>query len=666
MNFYGFYRGEEFEAYQYLGAHREGKETVFRTFAPAAAAVSVIGEFNGWSETPMQKVYDGNFWECRIADTEEGQMYKYRIHSRSGRFVDHADPYAFYAEHRPGTASRLYGLHNFHFTDAAYQKKKRDPDHSPMNIYEIQAGSWRVPDASHPDIHYNYRDLADRLIPYLTAMHYDYVELMPVTEYPSDESWGYQTTGFFAPTSRYGTPDDLKYLIDRCHAADIGVILDFVAVHFAANDYGLREYDGTALYEYPNNDVGRSEWGTCNFMHSRGEVRSFLQSSVWYWIHEFHFDGVRIDAVSNLIYWQGDASRGENKSAISFLQTMNAGIKERCPNALLIAEDSSSWIGVTKPVSEGGLGFDYKWDLGWMNDTFAYMQSWPFSRKDQYHKLTFSIFYYYNEKYLLPISHDEVVHGKATVVNKMNGSDTAQKFAQARILFAYMYAHPGKKLNFMGNELGGPYEYSEKKEIDWWLLRDREENRQFHRFMKDLNAAYAAFPALWAEDYEQNGFEWTDCQNEGKNAVYSFVRRGRGQTVFAVFNFDGAPVNGYEVRLPDQDLKTDSKNGRKGEEKSGQPADAEADRKAEEKSGQTAEGLSLSGSSENETAENPKEKGADITSGRVLEKILDSSSSCYGGETEGSDETAVLSCGTVKLDLPAFGAQFWLLRDLKK
>ena len=553
MDFYGFYRGQEFEAYEYLGAHLTGEEAVFRTFAPAAQKVSVIGDFTDWEEVPLEKVYDGNFWEGSVSSVQQGQMYKLRIYRKDGTYMDHCDPYGFWAELRPGTASRLYEQSGrYAFQDADYQKRRRDPDHSPMNIYELQAGAWRIPDPADKEKHYTYRELADLLVPYLTEMHYTHLEVMPLTEYPSDESWGYQTTGFFAPTSRYGTPDDLRYLVDQCHAAGIGVILDFVAVHFAANDYALLQYDGTALYEYPNNDVGRSEWGTCNFMHSRGEVRSFLQSSVYYWLKEFHFDGVRVDAVSNLIYWQGDESRGVNMSAVQFLQTMNAGLKERMPDALLIAEDSSAYAGVTKPVFDGGLGFDYKWDLGWMNDTLNFMQLYPDQRKWQYHKLTFSMQYFHNEKYIMPLSHDEVVHGKATIVQKMNGDDMNGKLQQARLLYAYMFAHPGKKLNFMGNELGGYYEWSEKTELDWWLLRDQEEHQRFHAFMRELNRIYLENPALWEDDYGQDGFEWTDCGNEGRGAVYSFLRRGGGQNLLAVFNFDAFDVYGYDVTLVDK------------------------------------------------------------------------------------------------------------------
>lgn len=362
MDFYGFYTGQEFEAYDYLGAHLEENGVVFRTFAPSALRISVMGDFNQWQETPMKKIYDGNFWECHVENADQGMKYKYRIYDQNGNFLDHCDPYAFYSDLRPETSSIIYGLSNYNFSDKSYLSQQQNTEHQPLNIYEIHTGSWKKPE-NNGESFYSYRELADLLIPYLIENHYNCVELMPLNEYPCDESWGYQATGFFSTTSRYGTPDDLRYFIDKCHAKNIGVILDFVPVHFAVNDYALLRYDGTSLYEYPHSDVGVNEWGSCNFMHSRGEVRSFLQSSAYYWLKEFHFDGLRVDAVSNLIYWQGIKERGENQAAICFIQTMNAGLKKRCPNAILIAEDSSVYPGVTTAVKDGGLGFDYKWEM---------------------------------------------------------------------------------------------------------------------------------------------------------------------------------------------------------------------------------------------------------------------------------------------------------------
>ncbi|MCM1173376.1 MAG: 1,4-alpha-glucan branching protein GlgB [Clostridium sp.] len=547
MDFYGFYTGQEFHAYEYLGVHITDNGVIFRTFAPNAGKIAVIGDFNDWQETPMEQIYDGNFWECRIENAKQGMKYKYRIYDKAGRYIDHCDPYAFYSDLRPETASIIYS-----YTDNSIQKTESsnsltDADSHPINIYEIHAGSWKKP-ADKEDSWYTYRELADLLVPYLLQNGYNYVELMPLTEYPCDASWGYQATGFFSPTSRYGTPDDLIYFINMCHTNNIGVLLDFVPVHFAINDYALLKYDGTSLFEYPHNDIGFNEWGSCNFMHAREEVCSFLQSAACYWLAEFHFDGLRVDAVNNLIYWQGSHERGENKHAIQFIRNMNKGLKKMFPQALLIAEDSSTYKGVTDSVSNGGLGFDYKWDLGWMNDTLSFFQSTPESRTQHYHKLTFSMHYFYNEKFLLPLSHDEVVHGKAAIVQKMNGSDYEEKFAQARTLYMYMYAHPGKKLNFMGNEIGHMREWDENRQQDWSLLTFPVHDA-FHHFMTDLNHVYQENPALYERDYEQKGFEWVDCHNEVL-VVYSFLRKSKEQKILAVFNFSNKDITGYEVKIP--------------------------------------------------------------------------------------------------------------------
>ena len=547
MDYYGFYTGKEFTAYEYLGAHIQENGTVFRTFAPNAARISVIGEFNGWQETPMDKVYDGNFWECFVPAAEAGMMYKYRIHKRDGSFIDHCDPYGFQMELRPHSASLISRLGYYAFRDSKWKKKHRNGLDKPLNIYEMHAGSWRRKEgAEGENAWYSYTELAELLIPYLKENGYNYVELMPLSEHPSDESWGYQNTGFYSPTSRYGTPADLKKFIDLCHGQEIGVIMDFVPVHFAVDDYALWNYDGTALYEYPHSDVGRSEWGSCNFMHSRGEVRSFLQSAANYWLEEFHFDGLRMDAVSNLIYWQGDTARGENRNGIGFLQEMNRGLKNLHPEALLIAEDSSTYPGVTKAVTDGGLGFDYKWDMGWMNDTLSYFQAPPAERKQRYHQLTFSMQYFYKEHYLLPLSHDEVVHGKATILQKMYG-DYEGKFPQARALYLYMFAHPGKKLNFMGNEFGQLREWDEKRQQDWEILRYPVHDA-FHRFMMDLNKLYSENPALYEMDYDPEGFRWLDCHQE-ERLIYAFERRSGKQRIAAVFNFSDEVQEGYVLEV---------------------------------------------------------------------------------------------------------------------
>ena len=570
MDFYGFYTGKIFDAYKYLGAHinrgENGKveEVVFRTFAPSASRISVIGEFNGWTETPLEKVHDGNFWEMISKEAKPGMMYKYRIYDRAGNCIDHCDPYGYGMELRPNAASIIRDMDAYKFHDGKWMKKRSDHSELPLNVYELHFGSFRKP-SEEPDAWYDYEEMADILLPYLKENGYNYLEIMPLNEYPCDESWGYQGTGFFSPTSRYGTADQLKYFVDRCHENDIGVTLDFVPVHFAVDDYALANYDGTALYEYPHSDVGDSEWGSRNFMHSRGEVRSFLQSAAEYWLNEYHIDGLRMDAISRAIYWQGMPERGVNSNAVEFLRYMNQGLKERHPSVILAAEDSTSFPGVTKPAEEGGLGFDYKWDMGWMNDTLDYFRTAPEYRTRNYHKLTFSMMYYYDERYLLPLSHDEVVHGKATILQKMYG-DYEQKFPQARAFYMYMYAHPGKKLNFMGNELGHFREWDEKRELDWNLLTFPA-HQDFHRFMEDLNHFYLEHPALSELDYDTEGFQWIECHAEEK-CVYVFERcakerksetgkhhdqMNRQERIVAAFNFSDEE---QEIEIKCEDIKT--------------------------------------------------------------------------------------------------------------
>ena len=546
MDFYGFYTGKIFDAHEYLGAHVQDDGTTFRTFAPSASRVSLIGEFSGWQELPMEKVHDGNFWEVHVKDALPGMMYKYRIYGGDGRCIDHCDPYGYGMELRPATASIIRSRDSFHFQDQAWMKKRSDCRDKPLNIYEIHFGSFRKP-SDEPDAWYTYDELADLLIPHLKEAGYNYLEIMPLAEYPSDDSWGYQGTGFFSPTSRYGTMDQFKSFINACHRSGIGVILDFVPIHFAVDDYALAHYDGTALYEYPHSAVGYSEWGSCNFMHSRGEVRSFLQSAADYWLSEFHIDGLRMDAISRAIYWQGDPARGVNGNAVDFLRNMNQGLKKRYPDVILAAEDSTSFPDITRPAEEGGLGFDYKWDMGWMNDTLNYFRTAPSYRTAEYHKLTFSMAYYYQERYLLPLSHDEVVHGKATIMQKMYG-DYDGKFPQARAFYMYMYAHPGKKLNFMGNEIGQLREWDEKREQDWCLLSYPAHDGFFH-FMADLNHFYLEHSSLWEQDYEEGGFQWLDCHQEEK-CIYAFERRSRKERLVAVFNFSDKKVDDFVLKVP--------------------------------------------------------------------------------------------------------------------
>lgn len=547
MDLYGFYTGKIFDAYQYLGAHAEIKGVTFRTFAPAASRISVIGEFSNWQEIPMNKIHDGNFWEVYIEDAGPDMMYKYRIYKGDGSYQDHCDPYGYGMELRPQNASIVRRLGTYQFGDNAWMKKRSQCMDKPLNIYEIHPGSFRKP-SDKPEDWYDYTELADILIPYLKENGYNYVELMPLNEHPCDESWGYQSTGFFSPTSRYGSAGQLMEFVDQCHKNEIGVIIDYVPVHFAVDSYGLANYDGTALYEYPNSAVGVSEWGSCNFMHSRGEVRSFLQSAANYWLQEYHMDGIRMDAISRIIYWQGEPARGVNGNAVAFIQYMNQGLKRLHPGAILTAEDSTSFPGVTRPVEEGGLGFDYKWDMGWMNDTLNYFRTAPEYRTENYHKLTFSMMYYYDDKFLLPLSHDENVHGKATILQKMNG-DYEGKFPQARALYMYMYAHPGKKLNFMGNEIGQIREWDEKRQQDWDILK-YPKHSDFHRFMKDLNTIYLNHPALYERDFDRDGFEWIDCHQEEK-CIYVIQRMTLTERIIAVFNLSDQLHKEFEFAVSD-------------------------------------------------------------------------------------------------------------------
>ena len=547
MDFYGFYTGKIFDAHQYLGAHVTESGAVFRTFAPAARKVALIGEFSRWKELEMKRVHDGQFWECYVESAKPGEMYKYRIYQADGQFIDHCDPYGYGMELRPANASILRDMNAYQFHDESWMKEKDTCYTAPLNIYEVHFGSFRKP-GEKPDEWYNYEEMAESLIPYLKENGYNYLEIMPLNEYPCDESWGYQSTGFFSPTSRYGTADQLKAFVDACHQNEIGVLLDFVPVHFAVDGYGLKNYDGTPLYEYPNNAVGYSEWGSCNFMHSRGEVRSFLQSAADYWLSEYHMDGIRMDAISRIIYWQGSPERGVNYNAVEFVKYMNQGLKERHPGIILAAEDSTCFPKITDPVSVGGMGFDYKWDMGWMNDTLNYFRTEPAKRTEDYHKLTFSMMYYYDAKFLLPLSHDEVVHGKATILQKMNGQYDA-KFPQARAFYMYMFAHPGKKLNFMGNEIGQLREWDEKRQQDWDLLV-YPKHQEFQRFMNDLNHLYLEHPALYEADYEREGFRWIDCHQEEK-CIYAIERKGKKERIAALFNFSDTVQEEYSFRIED-------------------------------------------------------------------------------------------------------------------
>ena len=545
MDIQAFLRGDAFDAYEYFGAHLTGNGVIFRTYAPKAKRVTVYGDFTGWQEWDMSCPAYPGFWEIYVDNARPGQMYKYVIYGANGRF-EHCDPYGFGMELRPGFASVIRDLQEYTFLDWDWMRSRSLNYDKPLNIYEMHIGSWK---RNEDDEHgwYKYDEIADDLIAYVKKYHYTHVEFMPLAEYPFDGSWGYQTTCYFSPTSRYGTAAQLRKLIDRLHGEGIGAIIDFVPAHFAKDSYGLWQYDGGELYEYPNSDVSVSEWGTCNFIYNKGEVASFLKSAANYWLREYHFDGLRMDAISRLIYWMGDEKRGVNALAVKFLREMNAGLRVQHPTAMLIAEDSTAFPGCTKSAWDGGLGFDYKWDLGWMNDTLDYMKKQSFERIGQTAKITFSMMYYYNERHLLPFSHDEVVHGKLTILNKIFGT-YEEKFAQGKTLYTYMLFHPGKKLNFMGNEIGMFREWDEEKEPDYFLLKYPTHD-SFSEFMKCLNALYTDHPALYEQDYEPAGFRWITMSDKGSNVfgIQRYAKDGN-ESLAAIMNFSCEPrVFSYDL-----------------------------------------------------------------------------------------------------------------------
>ena len=539
MDMQAFYTGHAFDAYEFFGAHTYFGGTHFAVWAPGAQYVQVVGEFG---EYGMHRTYAG-VWEADVNGADAGMAYQYRVTGANGRSVDHCDPYGFAMKLRPDGRS-IIAERPTGFADEAWLAARSKNYDKPLNIYEVHMGSWQQKEDGS---WYTYAELAELLPAYCQKYGYTHLELMPLAEHPFDGSWGYQTTGFFAPTSRYGTPDELAQFINACHKQGIGVILDFVPVHFAVDEYGLKEFDGTPLYEYPAASVGQSEWGSCNFMHSRGEIRCFIQSCADYWLRVFHADGLRMDAVSRLIYWQGDPSRGVNGSTLEFLKGMNAGLQQRHPTAMLIAEDSTNFPKVTAPVAYGGLGFDYKWDLGWMNDTLDYFKKTPEERKHNLSKLTFSMMYAWNEHYILPFSHDENVHGKATIVQKMYG-EYEGKFPQARALYLYMAIHPGKKLDFMGNEFAQLREWDESREQDWSVLKYPNHD-SFRVFRKALNEAYLQNDGFWSREYDPAAFRWLDCAHPEKNAC-AIWRQGSEGGVLAAFNFGDTELTDYELTLP--------------------------------------------------------------------------------------------------------------------
>ncbi|SDI16872.1 1,4-alpha-glucan branching enzyme [Halanaerobium congolense] len=561
---YLFHQGRHYESYNFLGAHltqEKGKKGVrFTVWAPNAEEISVIGDFNDWnkSKNPMQKIKDSGIWTTFVEGAENEMYYKYWIRGYRGVIRVKTDPYARRQEKAPKTASQIYEAKDYSWNDKKWLKKRKKSNHlrEPISIYEMHLGSWKQDDGELM----NYRDIADELVPYINKMGFTHVELMPLTEYPFPGSWGYQTTGYFALTSRYGTPEDFMYFVDQLHQNDIGVIMDWVPSHFCKDDHGLRLFDGSQLYE--SSDPRRAEniqWDTLNFDFAQNEIWSFLISSANYWAAKFHIDGLRVDAVSNMLYlnyekedgqWAANEYGGfENLEAIEFIKELNTEMFERYPGILMIAEESSAWPLVTAPAHEGGLGFNFKWNMGWMNDTLDYMEKDPVYRKWEHNKLTFSSMYSQSENYVLPLSHDEVVHGKKSLVDKMPG-DYWRKFANLRLLFSYMYAHPGKKLLFMGGEFGQFIEWNYKQSLDWLLL-DYDQHQLTQDFMQELNQVYLKEKALWELDHEAEGFRWIEA-DDNEQSVISFIRSSENgsQKLIILLNFTPNPRDNYRIGVP--------------------------------------------------------------------------------------------------------------------
>ena len=557
-----FYSGRDCRAFDYMGAHpfvQDGEQGyLFRVYAPEAEKVSVMGEFNDWNRDADYMTRDEQgIWEKFIPNIPEYAAYKYSVWAKSGDVFDKSDPYGFHFETRPGNATKAYDLDGYEWGDASWLdwRKKHLPYSNPVNIYECHLGSWKM----HEDGNfYSYRQLADELVPYVKEMGYTHIEFMPLTEYPFDGSWGYQVIGYFAATSRYGTPKDLMYLIDKAHQAGLGIIMDWVPAHFPKDGCGLVEFDGSHLYEYADPlKMEHKEWGTRVFDYGKVSTRNLLFSSAMFWIEKFHMDGLRVDAVASMLYldynrqgeWRPNVHGGrENLEAVDFLRLLNEYILTDHPDVMMIAEESTAWPMVTKPGYDGGLGFNFKWNMGWMNDMLCYCSADPFFRKDMHDKITFSFMYAFSENYILPLSHDEVVHGKCSLISKMPPPYENQ-FGGLRALYGYMAAHPGKKMLFMGGEFAQCSEWAYQRGLDWMLL-DYPAHRQMQAYVKALNHFYLATPQLWEQDTDWRGFEWISHE-DNRNNIIAFRRVAKdGSDIVVVVNFSPEEQQEYRVGVP--------------------------------------------------------------------------------------------------------------------